>query len=83
MKWRNYDGARIPTAGKRTFVEDPPTMQFAEPIRRHGYAWKADGQFWGMLELLRPGEIDDVVLGPFSVEREARRAVEGTLLGAS
>jgi len=41
--------------------------------------WKEGESFKGYFEIDRSGEIEDVELGTFSTEAEARRAVESSL----
>lgn len=80
MRWTSYKGYRIPTAGHRTFVELPALIRFAEPRRRYGCVWtESDGRVRAYVEVLRPGQVEDVDLGPFSTTSEARRAVEAAL----
>jgi hypothetical protein len=63
----------------RTFVEDPPPMRFAPFPRRYGCVWPEGNAFAAYYEVPRPGEIEDVDLGKFATEGEARRAVEAAL----
>lgn len=81
MRWRPYDGPRTPAPGKRTFVEIPPELCFAEPVRKYGYVWQEAGVFRGQYDVLRPGEIEDVRVGAASSEREAKKLVAHRLQG--
>ena len=82
MRWYPYKGFRLFTAGKRTYIEDRPSRDNAPLPRRYGCVWETEGQFWGYYEVMQPGQIEDIHLGPFSTDREAKRAVEARLLHA-
>ena len=75
FRWTRYSGARIVTSGWRTAVELPATQPFGPTTKRYGCVWEVGGSFKGYFEVDRPGEIEDVELGPFNTETEARRAV--------
>jgi hypothetical protein len=47
---------------------------------RYGYAWRVSDGFRAYYEVLNPGTTEDVELGTFGTETEARRAVETALL---
>ena len=79
FRWTRYSGSRIITSGWRTVVELPATQPFGPTARRYGCVWKDGESFKGYFEIDRPGEIEDVELGPFNTEAEARRAVECSL----
>jgi len=79
FRWTRYSGARIVTSGWRTAVELPATQPFGPTTKRYGCVWEVGGSFKGYFEVDRPGEIEDVELGPFNTETEARRAVESSL----
>jgi hypothetical protein len=41
--------------------------------------WEDSEGFRGYYEVERPGEIEDIEVGPFTLESEARKAVEMSL----
>lgn len=82
MRWRKYNGDRIPVKGHRTFVEDRPLTRFAEMRRRYGCVWQDAAAYRGYYEVPGPGEVADVEVGPYASEKEARAAVELALLSA-
>ncbi len=82
MRWRPYSGYRIDKPGMRTFLEDPTVGEFAKARRLYGCVWATDGGFVGYFEVPEPGQLDDVEVGPFPVEADARRAVEAGLLAS-
>src|SRR3990172_1063589 len=75
MRWRFYNGSRIPSPGVRTSIEEPATIRFGQTTRRYGCVWQAGGAFKAYTECRHPGEIEDFDLGTFDSERAARRAV--------
>jgi hypothetical protein len=75
MRWRRFEGARIPSRGVRTFIDVHPTIRFGDTTKRYGYVWSADGAFNASVERLHPGEVEDVDLGVFQTQGAARRAV--------
>lgn len=79
MRWRPYKGNRIAVPGHRTFIELPPVMRFGETIKRYGYVWREQDSFNAYVEVLQPGQVEDLELGSFRSEREARAAVESIL----
>lgn len=80
MRWRPYKGERIEVAGHRTFIELPPVIRFGDTLKRYGYVWIEKGSVRAYVELLRPGQVEDLDLGVFGSVREARRSVENALL---
>jgi len=79
MKWSRYDGIRICKEGWRTSVEVPPTQPYGPTSRRYGYVWSDEDGFRGYYEINRPGEVEDVEVGPFTDLVAARAAVEEAL----
>jgi hypothetical protein len=80
MKWSRYSGTRISSAGWRTSVELPASQPFGPTSRRYGCVWEELEGIRGYYEVELSGEIEDVELGPFSSQGEARRAIENALL---
>jgi hypothetical protein len=76
FRWVKYSGTRIVSAGWRTSIELPPTQPSGPTTRRYGCVWANGTHFYGYFEVTRPGEIEDVELGPFESEQQARREVE-------
>ncbi len=79
MRWTRYSGKRISKAGWRTSVELPATQPYGPTSRRYGCVWEDSEGFRGYYEVERPGEIEDIEVGPFTLESEARKAVEMSL----
>jgi len=83
VRWIRYNGARIEAAGHRTSVELPPRARFGPTRRRYGYVWNRGESFCAYVELLRPGQTEDLDLGSFRTDQDARRAVEAKLMDPS
>ena len=79
MRWTKYSGSRIARTGHRTHIELEPTIRFGPTRLVYGYVWPDGGAFRAYVERLVPGEVEDVELGQFAAEREARKAVETAL----
>ena len=79
MKWKRYSGDRIVREGWRTSVPLPPEWGGHLSRRAYGCVWENDSAFLGYFERERPGEVEDVEIGPFSSLAEAKRAVEAAL----
>jgi hypothetical protein len=78
FRWRLYRGWRIVMPGIRTAIWAINSRGAQE--MRYGYAWRVSDGFRAYYEVLNPGTTEDVELGTFSTEAEARRAVETALL---
>ena len=78
FRWRLYRGWRIVMPGIRTGIWVINSRGAQE--MRYGYAWRVSDGFRAYYEVLNPGTTEDVELGTFSTEAEARRAVETALL---
>lgn len=79
MRWRPYKGERIAVLGHRTFIELPPVIRFGPTTKRYGYVWSEAGAFHAYVEVLQPGQVEDLELGAFDSQRKARAAVESIL----
>ena len=79
MRWNRYSGSRISRPGWRTSLELPATERFGPTTRRYGCVWYDGSKFFAYYEVSRPGEIEDIGIGPFVTEQEARAEVEGCL----
>jgi len=79
LRWRPYSGTRISVAGLRTSIELPPTQPYGPPTKRYGCVWENGNKYFGYYEVEHPGEIEDVVLGPFHSLEEVKTRVESAL----
>jgi len=75
LRWRPYSGTRISVAGLRTSIELPPTQPYGPTTKRYACVWEDNSEYLGYYEVDRPGEIDDVALGPFTNLEEAKTAL--------
>ena len=79
VRWSRYSGMRIYKDGWRTSVELPASQPFGPTTRRYGCVWEEPNGFHGYYEVEGAGELEDIEVGPFQSESEARRTVEQLL----
>ena len=79
MRWTKYNGSRIARSGHRTHLVLPPTIRFGPTENVYGYVWADGNAFGAYVERLAPGAVEDVELGRFTTEKEARKAVVAAL----
>lgn len=80
MRWRAYNGDRIPRPGLRTTVRYLNKQRLGPPIQLHGCVWPSGLGWEAYYERREAGQLVDVMLGRFDDLRGAQRAVADALL---